>query len=494
MARAVRDIGTSERVLFEGGLEEISEFFLRNRLTDGLPIVPPTEDLVRKMLAGADRGPEEVVAKLEPAGGSATVEKIAINAVMAGARPEYLPVIIAAVEATAEPAFNLHTTAISTASVTPFVVVSGKIAGELGINSGAGCLGPGWQANATIGRTLRLIIMNVAGAYPGEKDMGGFGHPGRYAMVMAEAEDKSPWRPLREDLGFGRETSTVTVVPIHDYTLGVRITGSDSEASPTRAFLLGITAHLNRVWHPFWVGSPTVVLLTPHVANLFGREGWSKEDLKNILYQQARSPVAEIPQERILQAVKAGLVPRWFRDLSPGHTVPVAAGPEKYVIIVGGFSGATQPVILQGLHGDMATKEIRVPKRGGRSVPGVPAVSSSPQYSSVTTGPILHTGPEGEEPQRLEEAKRRIMRRVEKFAVDNLYQLNPQAEMVALTIDGLAENDMRYGYPCCTCRVPTGVAAEDKDIVCPCADLAKQVAEFGQCHCGLFVKGRAGLE
>src|SRR3989442_5982883 len=168
------------------------ELFFERGVTDGLPVVPPTRARVEAMLQATRRAPGWLLGELPPNYGRVTVEKVAINAVMAGCRPDYLPVVLAAAECACEPAFNLHGVATSTHFSTPLILVNGPVRTRIGLNSGFGVFGPGYRANATIGRALRLLMINIGGARPGEISMSTFGHPGRYTFCIGENEEASP--------------------------------------------------------------------------------------------------------------------------------------------------------------------------------------------------------------------------------------------------------------------------------------------------------------
>src|SRR5436189_1215798 len=176
--------------------EAILAAFCEREWCDGLPIVPPTEERVRTMLgeAPADRS----LGAMPPLWRQATLEKLAVNAVMAGCEPVYFPVVVAAVEAMLEPPFNLYGVQATTHPVAPLLIVHGPIARELGVHAGSGCFGPGFRANATIGRAIRLILMNVGGAWPGRHDMATQGSPAKFTYCIAEREDASPWGPLKD--------------------------------------------------------------------------------------------------------------------------------------------------------------------------------------------------------------------------------------------------------------------------------------------------------
>ena len=186
----------------DGSYADINRHYQERGWTDGLPIVPPTEDDVGEFLRWVDRHPQDVVAVLPPRQGEATVERIAINAVMAGCRPEYLPVIITTIEALADPAFNLDSIQATTHPVAPLVIVNGPVARELGINAGYNAFGQGFRANLTIGRAVRLVLMNVGGGLPGTGDRSTQGSPAKIAYCVAENEAASPWEPLHVEAGF----------------------------------------------------------------------------------------------------------------------------------------------------------------------------------------------------------------------------------------------------------------------------------------------------
>src|SRR5688572_28062782 len=182
--------------------------------TDGLPVIPPREEYVREMIESNGLEGDVVIANIAPDGAAATVEKIAINAVMAGCRNEYLPVLLAAVKAMAQPQFNLLWVQATTNPVAPFVVVNGPIRARIDINCGRGALGPGRRANATIGRALRLIMLNIGGAIPGEVDKAVLGQPGKFTFCLGEFEEESPWEPLHVELGLARSSSAVCVIGV----------------------------------------------------------------------------------------------------------------------------------------------------------------------------------------------------------------------------------------------------------------------------------------
>src|SRR5207245_2839056 len=195
----------------EDAHDRVNDVFYRRGWTDGLPVVPPTVEKVEAMLRASPIGASESLGPLEPLLGEATGEKLAANAVMAGCRPEHFPVLIAAVEAIADPAFNLRGVQTTDENATPFVVVNGPIVARIGLNGSFGALGPGWQANAAIGRAVRLVVHNIGGGWPAAVSFAGLGQPARYTLCLAENAAQSPWQPLHVELGHAPEASTVTV-------------------------------------------------------------------------------------------------------------------------------------------------------------------------------------------------------------------------------------------------------------------------------------------
>src|SRR5215470_12562383 len=214
------------RVRFEGDrlrarrvdiavLEDEFETAFERGWTDGLPVVPPTAARVLRMLDGTTRAPDEVVAVVPPDLVPITVEKVAINAVMAGCKPEYLPVVLAAVSAACTDSFNMHGLLCTTYFSGPVIIVNGPIAAQIGMNSGLNCLGQGNRANATIGRALQLVVRNVGGGLPGGIDRATMGSPGKYSFCFAENEAGSPWESLAVERGFAKSASTVSLFPGH---------------------------------------------------------------------------------------------------------------------------------------------------------------------------------------------------------------------------------------------------------------------------------------
>ncbi len=338
---------------FRGAYEAVDAHYQELGWTDGLPIVPPTEDAVAEFLAQTDRDPRDVVGVLPPRQGEATVERIAANAVMAGCRPEYFPVILAAIEALADPAFNLDSIQATTHPVAPLIVVNGPIAAELGINGGYNAFGQGVRANVTIGRAVRLVLMNVGGGLPGTGDRSTQGSPAKIAYCVAENEADNPWEPLHVEAGFAPDASTVTVFGcegphnIQDHYsntgLGVLSTVAGAMGQAGSNNLLG-------------AGWPLLSLGPEHAATI-ARDGYTKRQVKEFLFEHARFPLARLgPEFQRQQIEHRGAVD------TPHTMLPIVRKPEDISIIVVGGAGkhsCWQPTFGDGTRPTRRVIELR---------------------------------------------------------------------------------------------------------------------------------------
>jgi len=285
---------STDRYELTGDLDSIQAWFEEHGLTDGLPIVPPTEERVAAMLAAAGLSGGASLGTMMPGANESTLEKLAANAVMAGCRPAYFPVVVAAVRALLEPPFNLYGVQATTHPVAPLVVVHGPIAREIGMNAGAGVFGPGFAANATIGRAIRLILMNVGGAYPGERDRATQGSPAKYAYAISENVGESPWPEFHTTRGFEATDNAVTVFG------GEAPHNVNDHESRTAERLLTIVADVMRaLGHNTWYLTQTgrndcAVVLSPEHAALVAAEGWTRQDVQRYLFQHAVRPVSDL--------------------------------------------------------------------------------------------------------------------------------------------------------------------------------------------------------
>ena len=260
-------------------LEDDVEALYERGWTDGLPVVPPTPERVLRMLDGTPRPPSEVVAEIPPNLAPCTVEKVAINAVMAGCRPEYLPVVLAAVEAACRPEFGLHGLVATTMSNGPVILVNGPIIQRIGLNHGVDALGQSHRANATIGRALQLTIKNVGGGRPGEIDRACLGQPGKLGFCIAENEADSPWTSLAEERGFGSEVSTVTLFGGESPRIVV-----DQLSRQPESLAQSLAACLKTVCHPkLPMFFDALLVISPEHARVFRQAGWDKQRLRQEL-------------------------------------------------------------------------------------------------------------------------------------------------------------------------------------------------------------------
>jgi hypothetical protein len=326
-----REIDKPARIIFKGDLKEVNRFFYRRGWTDGFPVVPPTEEEVAEMLRGTDLPPDHVVTNLIPRGGKATVEKIAVNAVMAGALPTYMPLLIAALRILADPTSGFGSWGVSTGSWAPFWVINGPVRNDIRVNSGTGALSPGDIANAAIGRALGLIIKNIGGARKGMEDMGTQGNPGKYSMVIAENEEESPWEPLHVEQGYKKEDSAISVFAPNTY-IQTWPYGSDDEGI-LRALIDNILPK----------GGLCISLTPPHARNLF-KAGWSKHDIKMFLAENARTQPYRLPSywgtsSPLFDGSRPGL---WGRRIPvrDSDSVRILNSPDSVQIIVAGGPGA----------------------------------------------------------------------------------------------------------------------------------------------------------
>jgi len=294
--------------------------------TDGLPVTPPTDERILAMLKGAQRRADEVVGKIPPYLGACTVEKVAINAVLAGCRPEYMPVVLAALEAALEPVFTLHGVLATTYFSSPIVIVNGPIARRIGMNCGLNALGQGNRANATIGRALNLIVQNVGGGRPGEADRSTLGAPSKFTLCFAEDESDPEWEPLSVARGFRRGVSTVTLFQGHGPEAWV-----DQKSRTPEGLTRSAALSLVKIGHPHLVQSARAVLvLSPEHYAIYREAGWDRKKIERALYEATIRPGREIVegQNGVGEGVPASraeeMVPKFHED---GLMVVRAGGP-----------------------------------------------------------------------------------------------------------------------------------------------------------------------
>ncbi len=298
----------------------------RQGWTDGLPVVPPTPARVEAMMVGIGRQPEALIGLVPPRWGTATVEVVAANAVMAGCLPAYMPVVIAALDALLDRSFNLYGTQATTHAVAPLLILNGPVVDTLNFNFGYNLFGPGWRANASVGRTVNLILRNVGGAYPGALDRSTSGQPGKYTFCMAENEAENPWEALHVERGFRADQSTVTVHPAGG------IVDLNDRSSRTAEALMRMLAQSLKIHtgNGHLIGGEPLLVICPEHASILSREGVTKDQLRTFLWRYSQIPRSEFPQS-------------YYRDdiepLDDPDRIPLCRTPDSFIIVVGGGAG-----------------------------------------------------------------------------------------------------------------------------------------------------------
>ncbi|MBI3969210.1 MAG: hypothetical protein HY329_26510 [Chloroflexi bacterium] len=329
---------SAERYTFDNANDAI-EYYFEKGWTDGLPVVPPTEEKVRAMLAAGGVSPDETLMSVPTRSRIVTAEKIAINAVMAGCKPEYFPVVLAAIEALDDPGYAVHGPAASTGSAATLLIVSGPVAKELDVNGRDNVLGPGWRANSTIGRTMRLVLMNCLGATPGIMDRSTVGNPAKYTHCIAEDWTETRWTPHHIERGFQPEDSSVTLCatesPIHINNHaardaeGILSTYADTMTGAGIATVLG-----NGQW---------VIGIGPEHRDTIIGAGWSKDDVRNFIHDKTR-----VSRGRLIRAGRIGGTPSPEEDakmvqciVEPNDIIVVACGGPagRWGFAIPGWSG-----------------------------------------------------------------------------------------------------------------------------------------------------------
>jgi hypothetical protein len=325
-----------------GAWTKFNEEFLDRGWGDGFPLFAPTPEAVQRMLTGTQLDPHHVVTHMEPGFGMATVEKLAISAVMAGCEPEALPVLIAAVKAMSDPKYWLRNVAVSTSPHAPMMVLNGPIVNKLGINTGRCAMGPGKpsRVNTAVGRALRLIMMNVGHAYPGTLDMDTIGSPNKYSMCIGENEDASPWESLAVERGYSRTDSVVTVFSVES-----QMEIYDLKNHTPETILNGYAGTVNslgsthtRQWMYPRRHADNCILLSPTHALAIANHGWSRNDVRRYLYEKATVPAEMLQIILDEDRIQKGM--RWVLDAAPGTPIRITGAYDWFhVVVIGGPVG-----------------------------------------------------------------------------------------------------------------------------------------------------------
>ncbi|HVN97450.1 MAG TPA: hypothetical protein VMT62_13555 [Syntrophorhabdaceae bacterium] len=355
------------RIVVKGNIQKVNDFFYDRGWSYGMPIVPPTEESVKEMLRGTDLPPDHVVAKIPLMNGKATVEKVAINAVMAGCRPTHMPVLIAAVEAMVDPRMWLEAYTCSVASWAPLLIVNGPIRNDLNINSAGGVFSPYYRANAAIGHTLGLLIMNIAGIQGGIDDKGWCGHEGRFGICIGENEEESPWEPLHQFYGFNKEESAVTLFFPNSRQF---MFFGDDPAAMLQTLCDGL--------QPMGFDPGCAFIMAPSAARILHNYGMSRKDFRSYIVEYARRPAPEVnlrwmrgnnhlPKTVVLPAEPSRTVRKFFSDLH----LPVVIAGMSYGNGIVAYGGG-------GDHGGPVTHKITLPKNWKKLV--AEYKDNKPQY------------------------------------------------------------------------------------------------------------------
>jgi len=321
----------AERFEVPDDLWAANAFFEEKGWTDGLPIIPPTEERVSQVLRAVGRNSQDVMGHVPPKWAPATVEKIAINAVMAGCLPEYMPVLIAAVEAVTDPKLNLYSLQATTGGPAIMLIINGPIRKQLKFNGGPNALGEGWRANATVGRAIRLIQRNIGGSYPGTTCKATLGWPGKYTLCIAENEEASPWEPLHVERGFDAKTSTVTAISADG-----SVRASDLDSTKAEGIL---TNFAQRMAGP--AGPEAIMVICPEHAKIIAGDGFSKKDVKKFVWERAHWVFKDLPEESFQQRVKR----RPDLNITRDSVLHVVDTPEDILVVVAGGDGSQSQYI-----------------------------------------------------------------------------------------------------------------------------------------------------
>ncbi len=322
-----------DRIELDAAPAALQEFFFAHGWTDGLPVTPPTADSVAAMVAASGRDAHETIGPIPPRMRTATIEKLAVNAVMAGCRPAYFPVVLAALDAVLDDNIRLYGIQTATNTSSPLIIVNGPIVKELGLNARGNVFGQGNRANATIGRALQLIQRNVGGDIPGETDMATHGHAGKFTFCIAENEDESPWDPLHVERGFKAIDSTVTVIggssPQNVFTYGCE-TGAE-----ILDHLIGALTGLghNNIIFP----TGPLFALSPEHAQTLARDGYDKPRIKQEMFERARIPLTRFAARSVIGLHHRRS--RWFEIAGDPDHIGIADRAGDINIVVAGGAG-----------------------------------------------------------------------------------------------------------------------------------------------------------
>ncbi|MCY3822786.1 MAG: hypothetical protein OXG62_02830 [Nitrospinae bacterium] len=320
------------------------EFFFQKPWSDGLPVIPPTEERITAMLSGTRLGASEVIGLVPPLMGEASVEAVAAHAVMAGCEPSYLPVVLAGLRALLAPKLNLNGVQGTMHSAAPLIIVNGPYSKKIGLHGGTGCIGPGFRANATIGRTIRLILMNLGGGVPVSASMSTFGSPARYTFCFAENEAESPWEPLSVARGFQQNDDVVTAV-MTEAPQGY----IDDYSKEPESFFVGLADKISTLGSlNIWLRTQVVVALGPDHARMCADAGLEKKDVHRRIMELARRPLGELRKSGYWREEMAA---KWPFDVDlqdDSFLVPAIKNEDDLILIVAGGTPGPVTAVMPG--------------------------------------------------------------------------------------------------------------------------------------------------
>jgi len=347
MASASDQLGSSRHEVIDKA--EVIEFYYSKGWTDGLPVVPPTEGSIREMLDAVGVDPLDEVVFIEHRQVSVTAEKVAINAVMAGCKPEYMPVIVATLEAMADPRWGFHGPATSTGGAAVLMLINGPITRELRINWGEDLFGPGWRANATIGRAVRLVMRNVIGCLPGRLDRSTLGHGGKYTFCIAENEEESPWTPFHVERGFRPDQNAVTIfAALAPHQFYNQLSNTAEGILATACFHMRFSAGVGMQPQYF------LCIAGEHM-RVMAKDGWSKEDIRRFCFEHTKASHAELKRLKVM--------PGDIGSEDETKMRPLVPSPEDFIVLAAGGRVGAFSAFVPGWGGkrtsESVTREIR---------------------------------------------------------------------------------------------------------------------------------------
>jgi len=331
----VKNNRSAKRLIIQDNLEDINDLYFTRGWSDGLPIIPPTVERVARMLSWTDRDPDTLLLKVPPQQGEATVETLAIAAVMAGCKPQSMPILVTAAEALSDPQFNLLGVMATTYPSGVLLIGNGSIAAQTGLHGGSGALGPGWRENITIGRALRLLLINAGGSEPGKIDKSTLGHAGRITYTLAENEAESPWEPLHVSRGLSPNDSAVTILPaeaphnINDHF------GSSAEG--ILSMIVGTLVSLGS--NNFFYDSEVVIFLSPEHAAAVARDGWKRADIQKFIFNRAKLPLDSWSPENIIGRFRDRYPEQYSSSDEKNTLIPIVRAPDRVLVVVAGGAG-----------------------------------------------------------------------------------------------------------------------------------------------------------